>query len=78
LCLGLASILGGTGLALALARVRVPPIRWWAVVMLIVAVPLVRLMPAWVAMTFVSVVVAGLAMAEESSQHARGVSEASV
>ena len=78
LCLGVALILGGTGLALTLARVPVPPVRWWAVVVLIVAVPLVQLIPAWVSMTIVSVLVAGLAAAEEPSQHDRGTSEASV
>ncbi len=78
LCLGVALILGGTALALTLARVRVPPARWWAIVLLIVAIPLFRVMPAWVAMSLVSVVVAGLAVVEESSQHDRGSSEASV
>jgi len=78
LCLGVALILGGTGLALTLARVPVPPVRWWAVVVLIVAVPLVQLIPAWVSMTIVSVLVAGLAAAEEPSQHDRGTSEATV
>ena len=66
LCLGVALILGGTALALTLARVRVPPARLWAIVLLIVAIPLFRVLPAWGAMGLVSIVVAGLAVVEKS------------
>jgi low temperature requirement protein LtrA len=78
LCIGVALILGATGLALTLARVRVPPVRWWVVVVLLVAIPFLRALSAWGALSLVSVLVAGLAVVEESSQHDRGISEASV
>ncbi len=66
LCLGVALILGGTALALTLARVRVPPARWLAIVLLLVAIPLFRVVPAWGALGLVSIVVAGLAVVEKS------------
>jgi low temperature requirement protein LtrA len=75
LCLGVALILGGTALALTLARVRVPLARWWAIVVLLAAIPLIRALPAWVAMSLVSVLVAGLAVVEESSQDDRRIPE---
>jgi low temperature requirement protein LtrA len=78
LCLGVALILGGTALALILARVRVPLARWWAIVLLLVAIPFLRGMPAWVAMSLVSVLVAGLAVVEDSSQHDAGTPEVSI
>ena len=78
LCLGVALILGGTALALTLARVRVPLARWWAIVVLLAAIPLFRALPAWVAMSLVSVLVAGLAVVEDSSQDDRRTPEVPV
>jgi low temperature requirement protein LtrA len=77
LCLGVALILGGTALALTLARVQVPLARWWAIVLLLVAIPFLRAVPAWVAMSLVSVLVAGLAVVEDFSQHDPGNREVS-
>jgi low temperature requirement protein LtrA len=77
LCLGVALILGGTALALTLARVHVPLARWWAIVLLLVAIPFLRAVPAWVAMSLVSVLVAGLAVVEDFSQHDPGNREVS-
>jgi len=68
LCLGVALILGGTALALTLARVRVPPVRWWAIVALLVAIAFLRALPAWGAMSLVAGLVAGLAVVEKSPQ----------
>ena len=72
LCLGIALILGGTALALARARVRVPLARWWAIVVLLVAIPFLRALPAWGSLGLVSVLVAGLAMVEKSPHHDSG------
>jgi len=68
LCLGVALILGGTALALTLARVRVPPVRWWVIVALLVAIAFFRALPAWGAMSLVAGLVAGLAVVEKSPQ----------
>ena len=78
LCFGVALILGGTGLALTLARVRVPAVRWWAVVALLLVVTFVRALPAWGALSLVSVMVAGLAVVEKPSQHDPGTPEVSI
>jgi hypothetical protein len=71
-------ILGGTALALARARVHVPLARWWAIVVLLAAIPFLRVLPAWGALSLVSVVVAGLAVVEKSPQHDPGTNEVSI
>jgi low temperature requirement protein LtrA len=68
LCVGVGLIIGGTALALRLARVHVPPARWWAIVVLLAAVPALGAVPAWVALSLVSLLVAGLALAEQASR----------
>jgi low temperature requirement protein LtrA len=68
LSVGVALILGSTALALTLARVRVPSLRWWAIVLLVAIIPLLRIIPAWIGLSLTSVVVAGLALAERSPE----------
>ncbi len=64
LCVGVGLIVGGTGLALTLARARVPPVRWWMVGILLAAVPVLGAIPAWVALSLVSLLVLALAIVE--------------
>ena len=64
LCVGVGLILGSTGLALRLADVPVPPARWWASVALLLVVPLFAAVPAWIGLTVVSVLIAGVALLE--------------
>jgi low temperature requirement protein LtrA len=65
LCLGIGLILGGTGLALLLARVPVPAARWLVVLGLVIAIPLLMNAPAWVSLGVVAALVAVLAILEE-------------
>ena len=66
LCVGVGLIIGGTALALSLARVHVPAARWWAIVVLLAAIPVLGSVPAWVDLSVVSLLVAGLALAEQA------------
>ena len=66
--LGVALILGGTALALTHARVRVPLARWSVILVLLVAIPFLRVLPAWGSLSLVSVLVAGLALVEKPPQ----------
>jgi low temperature requirement protein LtrA len=68
LCLGVGLIVGSTALALKLARVHVPAARWWAIVVFLAAIPVLGALPAWIALSLVSLLVAGLALAEETSR----------
>jgi low temperature requirement protein LtrA len=68
LCVGVGLIIGSTALALRLARVHVPAARWWAIVVLVAAIPVLGVLPAWVALSLVSLLVAGLALAEQASR----------
>ena len=68
--LGVALILGGTALALTHhARDRVPLARWSVILVLVVAIPFLRVLPAWGSLSMVSVLVAGLALVEKPPQH---------
>jgi low temperature requirement protein LtrA len=69
LCAGVGLIVGGTALALTLAGARVPAVRWWVVVALLAAIPALSLIPAWVALSLVSLLVAVLALVEAPRQH---------
>lgn len=64
LAVGVGLIVGGTALALALAGDRVPRVRWLAIILLLVSIPVLGLVPAWVALALVSLLVAVLAVAE--------------
>ncbi|MGH8948078.1 MAG: low temperature requirement protein A, partial [Acidimicrobiia bacterium] len=64
LCIGVGLILGATALALIIARVRVPPIRWGVIFVLVVAIPLLAAVPAWAALTVVSVLLIVLTVFE--------------
>jgi low temperature requirement protein LtrA len=70
LCLGVGLILGGTALALTIARVRVPTVRWWGIVLVMAAIPPLRSVPAWVALTLVSILVAAMAVVEAAPEPA--------
>ena len=61
---GVGLIVGGTALALTLAGVRVPAVRWWVIIALVAAIPALGLIPAWVALSLVSLLVAVLAIVE--------------
>ena len=76
--LGVALILGGTALALTHARVRVPLARWSVILVLLVAIPFLRVLPAWGSLSLVSVLVAGLALVEKPPQHEPGSPEVSI
>jgi low temperature requirement protein LtrA len=64
LCLGAGLILGGTALALTLSGARVPAVRWWAVTLLVAVVPVLGEVPAWVALSLVSLLVTAVAIVE--------------
>ena len=66
--LGVALILGGTALALTPRSGTVPLARWSVIVVLLIAIPFLRALPAWGALSLVSVLVAGLAVVEKPSQ----------
>lgn len=68
LCIGVGLILGGSALALTVARVRVPPVRWWVIVVLVVAIPVLGAVPAWVALTLVSAVVTAMTVVESGPE----------
>jgi low temperature requirement protein LtrA len=71
LCLGVGLIVGGTALALVLAGARVPAVRWWVMIGLVAAIPALGPIPAWVALSLVSLLVAVLALVE-TQQHPAG------
>jgi low temperature requirement protein LtrA len=62
---GVGLIVGGTALALTMAGVRVPAVRWWMMIVLLASIPTLGLIPAWVALALVSLLVAVLALVEE-------------
>jgi hypothetical protein len=65
---GVCVIVGGTALALTLAGVRVPAVRWWMMIGLLASFPALGLIPAWVALALVSLQVAGLALVERGQR----------
>ncbi|HEU5113388.1 MAG TPA: low temperature requirement protein A [Acidimicrobiia bacterium] len=68
LCVGVGLIVGSTALAVKLAGVHVPIVRWWVIVVLLALIPVLGAVSAWVALGLVSLLVAGLALAEEASR----------
>ena len=65
---GVSLIVGGTALALAMAGVRVPAVRWWVIIGLLASIPALGLIPAWVALALVSLLVAVLALVERGQR----------
>jgi len=65
---GVCLIVGGTALALTLAGVRVPAVRWWMMIGLLASIPALGLVPAWVALALVSLLVAALALVERGQR----------
>ncbi|HEX5695297.1 MAG TPA: low temperature requirement protein A, partial [Acidimicrobiia bacterium] len=70
LCLGVGLIVRGTALALVLAGARVPAVRWWVMIGLVAAIPVLGPIPAWVALSLVSFLVVVLALVETRRQPA--------
>ena len=65
---GVSLIVGGTALALTLAGVRVPAVRWLMIVVFLASIPALGLIPAWVALALVSLLVAVLALVERGQR----------
>ena len=65
---GVSLIVGGTALALTMAGVRVPVVRWWMILGLLASIPALGLIPAWVALALVSLLVAVLALVEHGQR----------
>jgi low temperature requirement protein LtrA len=66
--LGVCLIVGGTALALTLAGVRVPAVRWLMMIGLLASIPALGLIPAWVALALVTLLVAVLALVERGQR----------
>jgi low temperature requirement protein LtrA len=66
--LGVALILGGAALALVRARERVPIVRWLIIAVALASIPVLGMVPAWVALTLITVLVVGLAVIERPTR----------
>jgi low temperature requirement protein LtrA len=68
LAIGVALILGGAALALVRAHQRVPTVRWLVIATALASIPVLRVVPAWVALTLITVMVVGLALLERPNR----------